>query len=1081
MHCPQCQTDNPEQARFCLQCGARLAVTCPSCGTELPPDARFCFHCGATLAATTPESPPPSITSPSLPPTALAEAAEDRRLVTVLFADLVGFTAMSERLDPEQVQEIQQAYFETVTKPIQDHGGVVEKYIGDAVLAVFGVPEIHEDDPERAIHAALAMQEVMGDLNQRLEATPSLKLRIGINTGLVIARMATDSDDFIVTGDTVNLASRLQSAAPTGGVLIAHDSYRHVRGVFDVAPQEPLTVKGKNEPILTYLVQVAKPRAWRVGSRGVEGIETRMVGRDGELLILQGAFRDAMEGSETRLVVVTGEAGIGKSRLLNEFSSWAELLPERYFYFKGRAYPITSGMPYHLWRDIFAYRFAILESDPAPVVLEKFRQGMAGILEPEQADLVGQLVGFDLVAGGSQAAAALLGSPSFSQVATAYLVSYFRQLLAQQPVMILGEDLQWADDRSLDLITHLAEKIPDAPLFLLGATRLSLFERRPGWGEGQEGVTVLSLRSLSRRASRTLVDEILQKMPVVTEELRTVLVEGADGNPFYVEELVKMLVEERVIVTGDGGAQTDAWQVNLERLAQTHLPPTLTALLQARLDSLQREEREVLQRAAVVGRQFWDALVQELSGDGAHPQAIGPALETLRDRELVFRREQSAFAGSHEYTFKHGLLRDVAYETVLLRLRRRYHGQVARWLEQNAGERLGEYLGLIAEHYEMAGEGEQAAAYWSRSGQEVFRVGAYQEALSLAQRGLRLLPPTGAEEVKAKLLVQSGEALMRLGEFQEAEQSFQECLDLAQEAGDLSRETWARAGLGEMGWRQGRWQESRRHLEAGLALAQHTGERRALAWLYDRMGHLCHFQGDVGDGFGWAEKALTLYDELGDRQGEMIVLNLMGILAEADNDIKLRKLYFGKSLEIAREIGDRRGTAVALANLGAIWHQPDQMEEARSLTRQANAIFEEIGDRQQAEYTSCYIGVSYLKQGENAVAWPYLERSLSCFADMGDFVHCLEVTGWIGALYLHQGDGQRAAELVGLTLRHPATSSENERYFAATLEELRQALPADELETAMTRGASRDLDDVIAEVLARPHEAWTQKQPGAVV
>ena len=1066
MHCPQCHTENPENARFCLQCGAQLAVTCSSCGTELPPDARFCFHCGTALA----DSSTPAITEPprpSVPPPPLVEAAEDRRLVTVLFADLVGFTAMSERLDPEQVQEIQQAYFEAVTKPIQDHGGVVEKYIGDAILAVFGVPEIHEDDPERAIHAALAMQEAMGDLNQRLEATPSLQLRIGVNTGLVIARMAADSNDFIVTGDTVNLASRLESAAPPGGVLIAHDSYRHVRGVFDVAPQEPLVVKGKAEPVLTYLVQVAKPRAWRVGSRGVEGIETRMVGRDGELLILQGAFRDAMEGSETRLVVITGEAGIGKSRLLDEFSSWAELLPERYFYFKGRAYPITSGMPYHLWRDIFAYRFAILESDPAPVVLDKFRQGMEDILEPEQADLVGQLVGFDLVAGGSQAAAALLGSPSFSQVATAYLVSYFRQLLAQQPVMILLEDLQWADDRSLDLITHLAEKIPAAPLFLLGATRLSLFERRPGWGEGQEGVTVLALRSLSRRASRTLVDEILQKMPTVPEELRAMLVEGADGNPFYVEELVKMLVEEGVIETG--GAEADGWQVNLERLAQTHLPPTLTALLQARLDSLQREEREVLQRAAVVGRQFWDALVQELSGDGAQQQTIGPALEILRDRELVFRREQSAFAGSHEYTFKHGLLRDVAYETVLLRLRRRYHGQVARWLEQNAGERLGEYLGLIAEHYEMAGEGDKAAAYWSRSGQEVFRVGAFREALSLAQRGLRLLPPTGAEEVKAKLLVQSGEALMRLGEFQEAEQAFQEALALSREVGDLNRETWALAGVGEVSFRQGRWEESRHHLEAGLALAQHTGDRPALAWLYDRLGHLCYFQGDLEAGVGWAEKARTYYAELGDRQGLMVALNLLGILADK-KDLKDGEIYYSESLAIAQEIGDRRGTAVVLANLGLILCEQDKIEEARSHNKQAFALFEEIGDRQQAALVTCYTGMSYLKQGEDIAAWPYLERSLRAFTAMGDEAHCLDVIGWIGVLHLQRGDMQLAAEFVGLTLRHPATNSEHEYYFAETLEELRLSLSSDELEVAMARGAARDLDEVIAEVLAKAGE-----------
>ena len=582
---------------------------------------------------------------------------------------------------------------------------------------------------------------------------------------------------------------------------------------------------------------------------------------------------------------------------------------------------------------------------------------------------------------------------------------------------------------------------------------------------------MLSLRPLSRRASRTLVDEILQKMSTVPEALRTVLVEDADGNPFYVEELVKMLVEDGVIITRDGGVLADVWQVNLDRLAQTHLPPTLTALLQARLDSLQREEREVLQRAAVVGREFWDALVQELSGDCAHPQAIGQALETLRDRELVFRREQSAFAGSHEYTFKHGLLRDVAYETVLLRLRRRYHGQVARWLEQNAGERLGEYLGLIAEHYEMAGEGEQAAAYWSRSGQEVFQVGVYQEALTLAQRGLRLLPTTGAEEMRAALLVQSGEALMRLGEFQEAEQAFQEGLALAQEVGDLNRETWALAGLGEVVFRQGRWVEGRQHLEAGLALAQHTGERRALAWLFDRMGHLCWSQGDQEAGVTLAAQARSLYDELGNRQGVMTGLNLLGMLALIGDEYERSKTYTSESLAIAREIGDRRGTAVALANLGMNLNEQGKLEKARFHNEQALCLFEEIGDRQMAELTTCYIGVTHLKQEEDAVAWPYLERSLRGFVAMGDMTHCLDVIGWVGVLHLHRGDVQRAAELVGLTLRHPATNSEHEHDFAETLEELRQAMPAGELEAAMARGAARDLDEVIAEVLEQAAEA----------
>jgi class 3 adenylate cyclase len=610
---------------------------------------------------------------------ASGQMAGERRMVTILFSDVKGSTAMAEELDPEDVMEIMDGAFDVLIEPVYPYEGTLARLMGDAILAFFGAPIAHEDDPERACRAALEIVEGARAYALRLERERGIEgfnVRVGINTGLVVVgEVGSDLRvEYTAMGDAINLAARMEQSAPPGGILIAHDTYRHVRGVFDVLALEPLTVKGKREPVRTHLVQRAKPRAFRKGLRGVEGIETRMIGRQAELTRLQEAFYTAMEDRELQMVTVVGEAGVGKSRLLYEFDLWAELLPEDFF-FKGRGLQEMQRLPYSLLRSLFAFRFQIEDTDPLPVVRQKLERGIGAALgEGEEsrlalraAHIIGHLVGFEL--GPSRHLEDVLDEPKKTHDrAMTYLANYFKALASEYPVLMLLEDLHWADNGSLDALNHLALALVDQPLMIVGTARQALFERRTHWGEGQPFHSRLQLRPLTKRNTRRLLDEILQKVEDVPDTLSELVVAGAEGNPFLVEELVKMLVEDGVIIKGE-----ERWRVEPSRLSEVRMPPTLRGVLQARRDRLPIEDRMILQQASVVGRKFWDQAVVhigESAAEGVHDADVLDTLSELRGREMVFRRETTAFAGAREYVFKHNVPREVTYESLLKRLRR---------------------------------------------------------------------------------------------------------------------------------------------------------------------------------------------------------------------------------------------------------------------------------------------------------------------------------------------------------------------------------------------------------------------------
>ncbi|MBV9959845.1 MAG: AAA family ATPase, partial [Acidobacteria bacterium] len=811
---------------------------------------------------------------------------EQRKQATVLFGDISGYTAISETLDAEEVKEMMNALWARLDKAITDHGGTVVAHMGDGVMAVWGAQTAQEDDPERAIRAALVMQEevkgfvasnlcFIGMRGKSAENAPTLRMRIGINTGPVILGTVATTKEFTALGDTTNLAARLEHAAPVGGILIAHDTYRQVRGAFEVQPLKPISVKGKVEPVQVYVIERAKPRAFRVGTRGVEGVETRMIGRHAELERLLEALSIAIEDRVPQVVTVLGEAGLGKSRLLYEFNNRLEVLPERVQVFNARSTESMRGLPYSLVRDLFSFRFEILDSDPPPVAREKLERGLVSTFGESadslmRAHFIGQLIGLDFSA--SPVLSGILNdAKQIRDRAFHYATQFFMTVGRERPLAVYLDDLHWADDGSLDFVEHLTRNCTDVPLTILCLSRPMLLERRPAWGEEGEGRTRLMLQPLSKRESRQLVEEILRQAENVPQKLRDMVVGGAEGNPFYLEELIKMLIDQKVIEPGE-----EQWRVDASRLAEVKVPPTLTGVLQARLDGLVLWEKTVLQRASVVGRKFWDSAVEHLQAEAAGIRCVEPkspaALEALRNKELIYGRAASSFADTNEYIFKHALLRDVTYESVLMRERRNYHRQVAEWLVDRSGERVNQYAATIAEHYERANDLALTIEWYGRAGQQAREAYALATAISFYRKALELSEahddapsPWGTQRLQWYQGV--AEALWWQARFAEAVEAYRLMLEAAEEVGDALAQARAWNGMALVQERQGDNRASLESAKCAEKLAREAGDSTAakmeLAAALNRRASVLYRLGEVTKAMSLGEQALELSTALG--------------------------------------------------------------------------------------------------------------------------------------------------------------------------------------------------------------------------
>lgn len=987
--------------------------------------------------------------------------AGQRKHVTVLFADVFGFTALSETLDAEDVRDMLNAIWQQLDAAILAQGGKIDKHIGDGVMALWGAETAREDDPERAIKAALLMQAKLSVFAET-QRNP-LQMRIGLNTGPVLLGMVGSTNEYTAMGDTVNVASRLEQAAPIGGILIAHDIYRQVRGVFDVVPQPPLTVKGKAEPLQTYLVQRAKPRAFRMLTRGVEGVETRLVGRAAEMLQLQTAFMEVMEQHRLRTLTVTAEAGLGKSRLIQEFLHWAELAGKSFRLFSGRATPSTSETPYALLRDLLAFRFEIPESDTLPEARAKLETGMVALCpnDPqiqEKAHFIGHLAGWDFSAS-PDLRGLLTDAQQIRSIALHFLTLFFQNVAAQNPVTLILEDVHWADRGSLEALRHLLGNLPsETPLLVIANARPALFERDPAWQSAAQ--TQIDLGPLSDSDSAALVTDILRHVAELPNTLRDLIVHQADGNPFYVEELIKMLIDEKVILPGE-----TEWRVLTERISTLRVPPTLTGVLQARLDSLPTAERLALQRAAVIGRTFWDTAVQALSGESASLAELQTLLETAQRRELLYRHPAAAFAGTREYLFKHALLRDVAYEAVLKRDRADYHAHAAQWFEAVSGARRGEYLPQIAEHYEKAGNLTQAAVCFEQAGEQATRVSAFADAVRFYTYAQDLISvdhqgeAQGTNSPSSQLALKLAEAHYRLSDYPQMRITLQQAQALAQTDNDRVS---VLAFLGEMTSDLGDYFEAQRILTEAVPLARACGNQVTLCHALYVLGTNYWHMGKLDEARARIGESLALARALGDVMRELYALNRLGAVYLQIDVVEAEK-YFQEVHTRAASVGNRERAMVALNNLGEVAKERQDYALQRDFQQQALALAREIGAQQSIALFLINLADSDTRLGQLAAAQAELREGLALALRLGTLPWQVTAVMHFANLAYAEGRIERALALRGLAHRQPAWTNQDQRVLDATATEW--ALDPEVVAMGLAKGAELDWDTTLQELL----------------
>jgi class 3 adenylate cyclase/tetratricopeptide (TPR) repeat protein len=806
---------------------------CASCGEDSLGGARFCPGCGAPL------------------PERGGGLTEERKVVTVLFCDLVDSTARADGTDPEDVQATLGPYHARLRTELERFGATVEKFIGDAVMAVFGTPVAHEDDAERGVRAGLRILTAIAELN---EARPGLDLevRIGVATGEGLVRLGARPElgQGMVVGDVVNTTARLQTAAPPGGVVVGELTHRLTADEFDYQALAPVTVKGKAGPFAVW--QATGTRA-RIAAEVLAAPATPFVGRAEELAALRSALGRSVRERAVQLVTITGEPGVGKSRLVRELAGVADAATELISWRQGHCLPYGDGVTFWALGEIIKSQAGILESDDEAVARAKLTTAVEAVTAEDRAWLIARLGPLVGLSGETGAAA-----PAQEESFTAWR-RFLEAAAAEHPLVVVVEDTHWADPALLSFLEHLVDWAEGVALLVVVTARPELYAHAPAWGGGKRNATTLALRPLADAETAQLL-AVLLDAAVLPAGAQAALLERAGGNPLYAEQFVR-LISEQGLLTRRGRV------VELRRSEDLPLPETVTALIAARLDTLPTKHKQLLADAAVLGRVFWSGGLLALGERDAAEVRL--ALRELARAELIRRVPKSTVTGQDEYAFWHALVRDVAYRSLPRKARAARHLAAARWLEQLAGDRVADHAELLAHHYltalertREAGDQAGASALTAPTARYLVMAGDRSMELDLTVaagqygRAAGLLPVT--DPSRPAVLVKSGRANVDRGQLAEAEDLYREAIAGFEAQHDVAGAGEATSRLAIVTIERGGTAEGGRLLERAISLLEQVPPSDALAEAYVSSGGYHALAGRPEDALAAAGKVLAL-------------------------------------------------------------------------------------------------------------------------------------------------------------------------------------------------------------------------------
>ena len=1044
---------------------------CASCGAAVRAKDRFCASCGTPIAAA--QAAPPA--APDAPSASLQVASgtadalqEQRKVVTILFADLSGSTPLAEKLDPEELRGILGSYFGVLARQIQRYEGTIDKYIGDAVMAVFGAPISHEDDAERALHAALAMQASIVRLNDDLDRRYGVRLalRIGVNTGEVVAGMLAGDVQraYTVVGDAVNTAQRLESVAPLGEVLASETTRRLVLHRFELERRDPVTLKGKAEPVVTY-------RVVRALDVAAEPDATPFVGRAAELARLETLVAAARAGRGT-VVHLSGEAGVGKSRLIAELRA---RLPREVDRMTARCASYEQATPYALVADFIRGAFGIHAADDEPTARAALSEGLLGYGQAIEEAVLGVVM-------------ESIGYPARTELALdperkrALLVSFLRAILrraaGRAPFLLAAEDVHWIDDASRRVLEELVAETAALPCLLITTAR-------PGWVPPWPAEH-LTLEPFADRDATELIEAMLQSAadPALAEHV----VARAGGNAFFIEELVRELQSAGALRSSEG-------RTSMDPPGADGLPTTIQDVLEARLDRLPEAAARVVRPAAVIGRTFWYRVLSRL----VPPSSMSEGLGTLETEGVVTVR---ATAPELTYAFRQALIRDAAYQTQLQSVRRRTHTAVADAIEVLFADRVDEFIDLLAYHHER-GDDPARALLWlvraadrakglfandealaryaaaldravdgdgpldagtilERRGEVLSLVGRYDDALGSFASARERGTPQPARIARLERL--RGIALAKRGEYEAARESYERGLAIFDGADDPEA---CRIGLqlGQLLWRRGQHEAARTALEAALEAGARIGADDVLAEGTKQLGNVAYLEGDLREAAERYELSRSHYERLADTAGIADIQSNLGALAARQGKWDEALARHEASLALRQRMGNPWGVGTCLNNIGELHRARGDAAEAARSFEQAIATWSPIGYASGVAIALIGLGAARIELGELDAGREHLRDAERRFDAVGSTTYHPHIYRYLASADLAGGDLSSARAQAERSLAYARAASARAQA-AATERVLGEiALAAGDREAArehleQSRRGLRDAGDV---------------------